>query len=268
MGFFKLVSVSVLALGLATASHAQSLKNSRGPANLPPASFKGPQFVDNRGCIFIRAGRGGNVNWVPRVSRDRKQICGLQPTFANTRVATPAPKTTTRVVKGPAPTTRVVRAPKPATRVVRAPAPTTRVVRHPKKVVRTVRAPKPQVQTAPAGSKVTRCKVSALSAKYMNKNGVRCGPQATSPRSVVGQTSQLRGPKGANRKIREARTIHPPKGYAAAWDDGRLNPLRGVGTTSGKAQMNLIWSQTVPRYLIDPATGKPATKRQIRLFGG
>lgn len=268
MGFVKFASVSVLAIGLATSAAAQSLNKSLTPANLPPASFTGAQFVDNRGCVFIRAGHSGRVNWIPRVARDRKQICGLKPTFATTRVvkAAPrtapkaaAPRTTTRVVTAPKTTTRVVRAPQPTTRVVTAPKPTTRVVKtKPKTTTRVVRAP----------ANAKRCQVSSLSAKYMNNSGVRCGSQKANPRSVVGQTSQLVGPKGANRKIREARELRAPAGYASVWDDGRLNPLRGVGTTSGKAKMNLVWSQTVPRYLIDPATGRPATRRQIRLFGG
>ena len=72
-----------------------------------------------------------------------------------------------------------------------------------------------------------------------------------------GVTHRVRiGPKSAPRKIAEARAIKAPRGYRAAWDDGRLNPLSGVGTRQGKAQMQLIWSDTVPRYLIDVRTGK------------
>lgn len=73
--------------------------------------------------------------------------------------------------------------------------------------------------------------------------------------------TQLVGPKEANRKIVESR-LPLPRGYKKAWQDGRLNPLRGVGTTSGKAQMERVWSNTVPRYLIDPATGKRAKSKR------
>ena len=52
------------------------------PAEFPPSSFSGNQFVDSNGCAFIRAGIGGNVNWVPRVNRRRVQLCNFQPTFA------------------------------------------------------------------------------------------------------------------------------------------------------------------------------------------
>ena len=60
------------------------------PSNLPPASFSGPQFVDGKGCIYIRAGSVGAETWVPRVTRDRKQICGFEPSFpsANAKAGT------------------------------------------------------------------------------------------------------------------------------------------------------------------------------------
>ncbi|MGI3210093.1 hypothetical protein ACROSR_03150 [Roseovarius tibetensis] len=52
-----------------------------GPADVPPASFDGPQYVDRDGCVFIRAGGARAVRWVPRVSREGRPLCGAEPTF-------------------------------------------------------------------------------------------------------------------------------------------------------------------------------------------
>jgi hypothetical protein len=65
------------------------------PANLPPAGFTGAQYVDNKGCIFIRAGTSGATTWVPRVTRDRRPICGYKPSFSGSSAqAAAAPKVT------------------------------------------------------------------------------------------------------------------------------------------------------------------------------
>ncbi|MBU0642552.1 MAG: SPOR domain-containing protein [Alphaproteobacteria bacterium] len=62
-------------------AEAKALYTADEPAEFPPASFKGTQYVDSRGCVYVRAGYGDGVQWVPRVSRDRRVLCGFKPTF-------------------------------------------------------------------------------------------------------------------------------------------------------------------------------------------
>ncbi|WP_339108154.1 SPOR domain-containing protein [Thioclava sp. GXIMD4216] len=73
-----LTSTLILAvLGTTGAAFAQD----GAPSELPPASFKGRQYVDSQGCVFVRGGFGNAVRWVPRVNRDRTPVCNYKPTF-------------------------------------------------------------------------------------------------------------------------------------------------------------------------------------------
>jgi cell division protein FtsN len=84
--------LGALALGLlASALEAQTLAEVTAPINPPPASFTGQQFIDARGCVFVRAGFGGQVAWVPRIDARKRPICtGAQQ--APARVASAAPR--------------------------------------------------------------------------------------------------------------------------------------------------------------------------------
>lgn len=78
----KLPFVAIVAALLsAGAVQAQSLSRLGGPANLPPQGFDGQQFADARGCLFMRAGFGANVTWVPRVDSHHIPLCGFPPSF-------------------------------------------------------------------------------------------------------------------------------------------------------------------------------------------
>jgi len=157
------------------------------PAEFPPASYKGKQYVDSKGCVFIRAGIDGNISWIPQVTRARKIVCGAQPTFA--RAPAPAPK------PAAAPPVELTVAPPVAEPVVVAAAPPRIVPKH-----------------------VAEGRINTTNVKV-------------------------------------------PKGYKRVWEDGRLNPKRAEQTLQGRDEMLLVWTNTVPRRLIDRTSGKDVTAK-------
>lgn len=353
MNVKRFLSLSILAATCAfsyTSVSAQSLSRNTGPAEIPPASFKGSQYVDSKGCVYIRAGVDGNTTWVPRVSRARKVVCGLTPSLgagAGTTVATAPQSATPRPVEigvnsvapkspvaeaapiavRPARTTVAsVLAPKPVRTVASTPA-AKPVVRKPvaaapqvqrvnipqpagvQRPVRraqqqalpqvrqpVVQAPQPRIvrvqpqrQVAQQPRRVTAgtqvCQgASAVSQRYIGGRGaaVRCGPQTGA--IVTTRAGDVRGGtfRSASGQVLDAASVNPnaivvprhvyeeqqaarivtpvPQGYRPAWNDDRLNPRRAHQTLAGKAQMDLIWTQTVPRRLIVQSTGRDVTR--------
>lgn len=91
MKTIRLISMAVLAatLGVTGLNARTSLQNADEPAEFPPASYKASQYVDSDGCAYVRSGHSGHVTWVPRVSRDRKVLCGFKPSLANAQASLP-----------------------------------------------------------------------------------------------------------------------------------------------------------------------------------
>jgi cell division septation protein DedD len=88
MKITRVIAYTIIAASVGlSALHAKSLREGVTPAEFPPASYKGQQYVDSKGCIYIRAGIDGNVTWVPRVSRKRQQICGYKPSLTAAQIA-------------------------------------------------------------------------------------------------------------------------------------------------------------------------------------
>lgn len=205
------------------------------PAELPPASFKGQQYVDSRGCVFLRAGFGGTVNWVPRVSRDRKQMCGA-PASAVETAATVEPVPAAPVVTQSAAVAKTQDAPRKKV----------------KKVV--VAAPAPPPPVTPQGLRMAcpaqtpyleRLSVSSGDTKLFCTRGDGTADGATLPRlidsgKVVAHVSgvMVQPPSNAAPVV--------PKGYEKAWKDDRLNPNRAKGTAAGAAAQDRVWTRDVP----------------------
>ncbi|MQQ09964.1 SPOR domain-containing protein [Epibacterium sp. SM1979] len=92
MKLTRIIALAIIAGGaFGQDARAQQFRTASPPAELPPSSYQGRQYVDSRGCVYIRAGIDGIVNWVPRVQRNRRQICGFQPTDLAGTAAAPAP---------------------------------------------------------------------------------------------------------------------------------------------------------------------------------
>ncbi len=49
------------------------------PAELPPKDYAGQQYVDSKGCLFLRAGQKGKDTSIPRVTREGVPICNQPP---------------------------------------------------------------------------------------------------------------------------------------------------------------------------------------------
>jgi cell division septation protein DedD len=49
------------------------------PAETPPGDFAPRQYIDSKGCVFLRSGQGG---WQARRSRDGAALCGYPPTLS------------------------------------------------------------------------------------------------------------------------------------------------------------------------------------------
>ena len=299
--FWKVVSVAMFAaVTVPYAAQAQSLAQIGGPAELPPGSFRGDQYVDSRGCVFLRAGNGGQLNWVPRVTRARKVLCGLPPSLG--------PKPVIEMADEAAP---LVAAPVVVAEVAapRLPVVVERRVGRPMETIASLpemrRVAAPVVAKA-APARVVRDQTYQVAAS----SGVPAGKIGCYTNAPVAERVSLRNggtalvctrgdgtvtgwrppiyPDGARvgaslsnpplevsaGRARAAGNTAPtddyadaanpalvmPKGFRAAWKDDRLNPNRGRGTAEGQAAQDQIWTRDVPAQLVTDKARKKAKK--------
>lgn len=385
MRLTRIVAVGVMVSTVAlTVANAQIKQDRTVPAEFPPADYKGSQYVDSRGCIYIRAGFDGSVNWVPRMTRAREVMCGAQPTpVSGTTTTAQAPRQSTQPIQivpdempdgtkigsqtqaASAPTPATAPAPQPIPRVTSAPAPRvvqstqSRPVAQPVTTIATtatslprtvtyraqpsvLAAPPPSPVTVPqATARVVQAQASGngvyggcqgatpLSTQYLQlrqPGSVRCGPQEIPP---VGKNQLNRTPEGdvvpffpgqrvlpgtpgvvypgapgttvvpgsggvyyyaptVNSSLApnaggqpvivpshvyvqraDAYDVQIPEGYERVWNDGRLNPYRAAQSAQGIASTQMVWTNTVPRRLIDPSkrheVAQPVVVAQGRL---
>ncbi|APG46619.1 SPOR domain-containing protein [Phaeobacter porticola] len=257
MTLTRIIASALIAVAGISSANAQSIRTTEPPAEFPPASYAGKQYVDSRGCVFIRAGIDGNTTWVPRVTRSRKQLCGFEPTEVSATSVPPKPTSApapelitlpeaqqvtgtqaeiaggTSVDSVPiAAAPRSVTTTKPQRSAVRQAKPR-RVATSSPSQPRQRRvlddAYRPSVQPVASSLGAGRCVgASALSQQYINQTAdVRCGPQGGGIGNlpVLDQNTRVL-PKHVYQERQLARGIEVPQGYRHAWDDDRLNPRR------------------------------------------
>lgn len=259
-----------------------------GPQEQPPVGFPGQQFVDSRGCVFLRAGYGGQSVWVQRLDSNRAPICGYAPTvFAQEAQAQPAPIPAEAPQAGSAQLTVAAEVQAPVIAPDPSPVPAAPLV-----VAPVVTKPaKPAKAARPATKRAPRAAVPQAQ-PYTPPRKIGCFRSAPVPQVVTTQdgravvvctpgTGVLTGwrspiyPDGAGPAPLAVTPASPPKGYVRAWRDDRLNPNRAQGTAEGRAQQEAVWTNQVPSRAITPtatastprvATQQAAAYVQIGVF--
>lgn len=234
------VAGAVLALGTA------------GPAELPPPGFEGQQYVDSRGCVFLRAGVGGQVRWVLRMTADREPLCGYPPSVAQAAASGGEPAATSSRQ------TRAKASSNARRQVRRGQTRTTTPLRLDITPLCPAHAPHSKQARTADGRMRLYCSADPnfdLAAAVRRTNARLAAEQAR----FAGRAE-----------------MPVPKGYHRVWKDGRLNPHRGAGTSAGQAAQDLIWTRDVPAKLrpdpqIQPVRGVTPAMRgyivQVGRFG-
>ncbi len=259
-------SRTVLGLGAVagfafTVLGASAAESQSGPAEPPPATFTGTQYVDSQGCAFVRGDLDGATIWVPRMTSDRTPVCDLPPSIAVQPVAATATGSELGVEIEAAETTGTD---EPALVPVASPLPT-------QPSASTVVESSAPVPTAPVPVPTRTAPSPRIAATTTS------GPARVLPRHVYDQRQNTLNfsvpsgyravwddgrlnPRRTERTLKPAQVASPqiPSGYRPAWDDQRLNPNRGnASSVSGGAQSDRIWTQTVPRTLVPVPTDRP-----------
>ncbi|MEO1138694.1 MAG: SPOR domain-containing protein [Pseudomonadota bacterium] len=110
-----------------------------------------------------------------------------------------------------------------------------------------------------AATRVVRAAPAPTSTAQPVIRTVRSVPLQTATPKTVSPTTRIAPRHVYQNQLASTDGIFVPEGYQRVWDDDRLNPRRAHQNFQGKAQMDVAWTRTVPRILIDRKTGREVT---------
>ncbi|MEM1235738.1 MAG: SPOR domain-containing protein [Pseudomonadota bacterium] len=227
LAYFAIIGI-IAGTGFASQGAAKTLAEAALPANFPPASYSGRSYVDNDGCVYIRAEVDGITTWVPRVTRSRQTVCGQAPTFGSASAA--SEPLTGADVEGQSLTSEV-----------------------------TVGAPSAQRARASVSPTLVASAAPSNSTPSANAPAAPALRVVEAPASITATTrsSVITLPEG--QFTSDGQFI--PKGFRPVWTDGRLNPNRGIPPGKPVSEndptkgYDLAWTRGTPRLLYDRRTG-------------
>ena len=239
MQVLRVASAALMAVVLAfQQAVAQPLSRIEGPKEFPPTGFVGNQYVDSTGCVFVRAGVNGQITWIPRVDRNRKLVCGFEPSVRPVRAAQPesgapasqaqksAPQQLPTVLSGPATGPTAPGTTQPAVQIVYA---------------------------RPLTADKTLCpQPPDIAHRYLLSDGrrvTRCGPGDGDP------VAYLNGLEATNLNVNDAQPAKRQVKRALAADAGEYQ----VVWSKGKLAVNTSDSSPAAAKKINRSAEQPAT---------